>query len=503
MNKIYLITLFLGVTLAGNAQFWKVTEPQKLAGTINVLESEESIPIFSKDSSTLYFVRTFDGENKGGLYDQDIWFSQHQDDGTYTNAKPVKDVNNKLNNAIVGLSKDGTSMYLLNSYEGKKDTVKGIAVSRQSGSGWSKPEALDIPGLSIGGKFYGFHMSDAGDALIISYAGQKSVGEEDLYVSLNTDGKWSAPIHLGNTINSTGFEISPFLSSNQDTLFFSSNGFGGEGDADIFYSVRNGSWNSWSAPKNLGSSINSPKFDAYFTLYGKDAYWSSNREGERSDIYSSVVLTPPPLFASAVGTDVTVYRGADGRIDCTPSGGVAPFTYAWSNGSSKEDPTGLVQGEYTVWITDDVGQITEVTVMINEPPLEIEPVVVVDVVNTDFQHFFGYNRNKLKISGGDLRRFVREIEDQVEKGRERVTIKVFSSASNVPTKSFSSNDELAKLRAENMKYDLVSHFEKNKKLKGKVTVVIVSTQVQGPQYESDAGNRKKYEPFQYVQMVTE
>jgi hypothetical protein len=503
MNKLCLITLFFGVSLAANAQFWKVTEPQKLGGTINVLESEESIPVFSKDSSTLFFVRTFDATNKGGLYDQDIWFSQRQEDGSYTDGKSLKVVNNKLNNAIVGLGEDGTAMYLLNSYEGKKDTVKGIAVSHQNGSGWSKPEALEIPGLSIGGNFYGFHMSPAGDALIISYNGPNSVGEEDLYVSLNTEGKWSAPIHMGSAINSTGFEISPFLSLNQDTMYFSSNGFGGEGDADIFYSVRKGSWNSWSTPKNLGASVNSPKFDAYFTLYGKEAYWSSNREGERSDIYTSMILTPPPLFATALGTDVSVYRGSDGSIDCTPTGGVKPFTYAWSNGAAVEDPTGLVQGEYTVWVTDDVGQIAEVMVTINEPPLEIEPVTVVDMVNSEFQHFFGYNKNKLKISRGDLRRFVKEIEAQLEGGRERVTIKVFSSASTVPTKAFSSNDQLAKLRAENMKYDLVSYFEKSKKLKGKTTVVIVSSQVQGPHYEKDAGNRKKYEPFQYVQMITE
>ena len=60
----------------------------------------------------------------------------------------------------------------------------------------------------------------------------------------------------------------PFLSDNDDTLYFSSNGFGGFGDADIFYSLRNGnSWDSWSEPVNLGSVINSPKFDAYFTIF--------------------------------------------------------------------------------------------------------------------------------------------------------------------------------------------------------------------------------------------
>src|SRR5690606_25636783 len=108
-------------------------------------------------------------------------------------------------------------------------------------------------------------------------------------------GKWSAPMHMGSAINSTGFEISPYLSKNSDTLYFSSNGFGGEGDADIFYSVKKGNWTSWTTPINLGNVINSPKFDAYFVHSGNQAYWSSNRDGERADIYMLNILTPPAL----------------------------------------------------------------------------------------------------------------------------------------------------------------------------------------------------------------
>ena len=75
---------------------------------------------------------------------------------------------------------------------------------------------------------------------------------------------------MGNKINSNKYDISPFLSNGQDTLFFSSNGFGGEGDADIFFSVRqDDSWTNWSTPQNLGNKINTPKFDAYFVKNGK------------------------------------------------------------------------------------------------------------------------------------------------------------------------------------------------------------------------------------------
>ncbi|MFT5860828.1 MAG: hypothetical protein ACI865_002943 [Flavobacteriaceae bacterium] len=503
MKKITLFALFTGVSLFSSAQFWKVTEPQKVGGTINNLESEESIPIFSKDSSLLYFVRTFDKNNRGGFEDQDVWSSAKDSLGNYSDCKLVKTFNNKYNNAVVGMSRSGDAIYLINAYEGKKDTVKGIAVSRKNGNGWSSPEALNIPGLIIGGTFYGFYMSPSEDVLVISYNGPNSKGEEDLYVSLKENGNWTAPLHMGSAINSAGFEISPFLVPSLDTLYFSSNGYGGEGNADIFYSVKKGSWSDWSAPKNLGNSVNSSKFDAYFSFSGDQAYWSSNRDGERSDIYSALILSPPPLEASAIGTDVSVYRGTDGSIDLTVTGGVGPFAYTWSNGTSSEDPIGLVKGDYTVRVTDAVGQIADVPVTINEPPLEIEPVIISDYDNLDFQHFFGYNRNKLKMSRGDLKKFIKTIESQIKDGREKITIKVVSSASTVPTKAYASNDELAKLRGNNLKYDLVAHFDGKDKWRGKVTVVVVSSSVQGPEYGEDAENRSKYEPFQFVKLTTE
>jgi len=491
------------ISVTSNAQFWDYSEPVKLKGTVNSDESEESIPVFSKDSSMLYFVRTFDPTNKGDENDQDIWFSKKEAEGSYTDSKRVKELNNKFNNAVLGISNDGTSMYLLNTYEGKKDIVKGIAVSKNKGGKWSAPEPIKIPTLDIEGDFYGFHVNQNESAIIISYQGEGSLGEEDLYISTKSGSEWSEPIHMGSVISSTGYEISPFLSNSQDTLFFSSNGFGGEGDADIFYSIKQGSWTEWSTPINLGNKINSPKFDAYFIHSDNQAYWSSNRESERSDIYMVDILTPPPLFASCSSTDASVYKGEDGAVDLTLDGGVAPFTFAWSNGSSSEDLLAVGKGEYVVKITDAAGQIARSTCSVDEPPMLIDPVVVVDYENFEFMHNFTYNRNKLSTSKGQLRKFVKKIEKQLKEGRETITINIYSSASHVPTKTFGTNDNLANTRAENMKYDLISYFEKKKDYKGKVNVAIVQVKVDGPAYEDDSSNRDKYYAYQFVSLKTE
>ena len=500
MRKHVINTIFfVGFAFSGISQFWDYSEPEKLGGTVNT-EAEESIPVFSKDSSILYFVRTFDDENKGGETDQDIWYSYRESAGTYTDCARLKDLNNKFNNAVVGLGANGSKMYVLNAYDGKKDVMKGIAVSEGEGSNWSSPEKVEIPGLNIEGEFYGFHVSAQEGVIIISYAGPESLGEEDLYVSTKSGGSWSTPKHMGSAINSAGFEISPFLSSTGDTLFFSSNGMGGEGDADIFYSVKQGSWINWSTPKNLGSKINSPKFDAFFSYHGDQAYWSSNRDAERSDIFMVNILTPP-LFASCSATDASTYQGTDGSIDLTLDGGVPPFSYNWSNGSTAEDAMGLSKGDYSVTITDAVGQTVAVACFVDEPPMPIEPVTVVEYENLSFKHIFGYNKNKLSTRKGELKKFVKNVEKQLKDGRENITIKIVSSASQVPTKTFGTNEKLAEVRAENMKYDLVAHFEK--KYAGKVNVVIVETKVDGPVYEDDSANRDKYSPYQFVSLQTE
>lgn len=497
MKKSLLFTAFVCTSLVGQAQLWDVSTPVQISGTVNTIEAEESIPIFSKDSSILYFVRTFDPTNKGGKIDQDIWYSIRNANGSYTDCKPLKSLNNKMNNAILGLSDQGTVMYVLNAYDGKKDVEKGIALSSGSQKGWSKPAKLEIPGLDIDGDAYGFHVSEDGKTVIISHNGPNSLGEEDLYVSEKTTSGWTKPVHMGNVINSAGFEISPFLSPTKDTLFFSSNGMGGEGDADIFYAVKQGSWTEWAAPVNLGTPINSARFDAYFSFSGKHMYWSSNRDNVLSDIYTASMLAPPSLSISAIGTDVSVFKGNDGRINAIPKGGVAPLAFSWSNGATTEDLNGVPKGEYTIVVTDKLGQTATTTVTINEPNQ-----VAAKLNDREFSmtHYFGYNADKLDASSEKYLAFVKGVEGQIKEGRT-VTVKIKSSASRVPTREYASNDQLAKSRAEKMKQLLEDDF-RNKGLGDKLKVEISETFVGGPPYENDRDDQEKYQPFQYITLTT-
>jgi len=106
-------------------------------------------------------------------------------------------------------------------------------------------------------------------------------GGRDIWVShLQEDGKWTAAINLGDKINTPRDEESPFISDDNNTLFFASNGHPGYGGMDIFYSrfSENGDWGT---PQNMGMPVNSPEQELSFfmTAKGDKGFIASSRDG--------------------------------------------------------------------------------------------------------------------------------------------------------------------------------------------------------------------------------
>lgn len=90
----------------------------------------------------------------------------------------------------------------------------------------------------------------------------------------------------------------------------------------------------------------------------------------------------PPLVVN-IGVDevrdVTCYGTSTGAINITPSGGQAPYTYAWSNGASTQDLQNIPAGTYSCTITASNGVMGETgPIEVAQPadPLAIEVVNV-------------------------------------------------------------------------------------------------------------------------------
>ena len=111
-----------------------------------------------------------------------------------------------------------------------------------------------------------------------------SSGGVDLWVCKFEDGKWSVPENLGDIVNTAGNEAMPCFMS-ETRLCFASEGLGGYGGFDLFYTDWQG--NSFTKPVNMGSAINSRYNESGICFDSSTGlcYFASDRRGNY-DIYS-------------------------------------------------------------------------------------------------------------------------------------------------------------------------------------------------------------------------
>jgi len=89
-----------------------------------------------------------------------------------------------------------------------------------------------------------------------------------------------------------------------------------------------------------------------------------------------VEVVPSVLFANVtMVNDESCPGQGDGAIDVTTSDGLAPYSYAWSNGATTEDITGLDPGMYGLTVTDNIGCQYSTTVTVSTVPDTEDPFV--------------------------------------------------------------------------------------------------------------------------------
>jgi len=263
----------------------------KFDTTINN-DFEEIQPILTRDGQTMYFVRSLNPKNEGGKDSgQDIWVAQKTGDTTWAIPQNVGfPINNRENNGIIGISNDGKTMLISNIYF-KKKMDPGVSSSTKGDDGkWSTPTPIVIKDFTIQKGYLGGYWLKDEKSLLLTMKSEAAIGREDLYITFkDQDGGWSKPLNLGNTINTVGFEISPFYLEEDSMLYFASNGHEGSGDADIFRAKRlDATWTKWSKPENLGPFFNGEGFDAYFFINKSDStiyLAKENPENNYTDLY--------------------------------------------------------------------------------------------------------------------------------------------------------------------------------------------------------------------------
>ena len=84
---------------------------------------------------------------------------------------------------------------------------------------------------------------------------------------------------------------------------------------------------------------------------------------------TSVIITQPQSGLSLSSTQVNVlcFGNNTGSINLTVTGGTGPYTYAWSNNTTSQDPSNLIAGVYTVTVTDANGCTATLSITITQP----------------------------------------------------------------------------------------------------------------------------------------
>jgi outer membrane protein OmpA-like peptidoglycan-associated protein len=263
--------------------------PENLGAGVNS-RYDEIMPVISPDGKTLYFDRKDHPENTGGTVNDDIWYSEISPSGNWSASQNVgAPLNNSGHNFLAAISPDGNTCLLGNVYEQDGSMSSGLSMSSRNSTGWDFPSRLSIRNYYNNSKYSEFHLAADGKTIIMTIERDDSYGGKDLYVSFLQGGTWTEPLNLGPTVNSAGTEMSPFLAADGKTIYFSSNGFSGYGNKDMYLTRRlDNTWKSWSEPQNLGPSINSEAWDAYYSVpaSGEYAYFSSeNNSLGKTDIF--------------------------------------------------------------------------------------------------------------------------------------------------------------------------------------------------------------------------
>ena len=259
------------------------------------LAYDELNPVISPDGSTLYVTVANHPENLGGKKDPgDIWFSRLTETNQWSALIHGGSLlNDRAFNGVAGFSSDGSEMFLLSHYDasGNIARTQGISVSRNNGSGWLKPINISIPYYQNKSSLLSGSLSRDQNIFVYSADTYGTKGVDDLYVTIKgTDGKWGDPKNLGSTLNTQFQEISPSLSIDGKTLYFSSNGRKGSGSFDIYFTSRlDDSWLNWSTPVNMGSNINTEGRELFYRLY-PDLGFSIFTTTKNSDGYGDVKI---------------------------------------------------------------------------------------------------------------------------------------------------------------------------------------------------------------------
>ena len=249
--------------------------------------ADEYLPALSADGSTLIFTRS---ENVKGVRNEDFYISYNDTDEWQFANNLGEPINTLKNEGAQCITADGKTLYFTacsrNDSYGRCDIYQSDFVNEK----WTNPVNL---GPNINTESWESQPAISSDGRQLFFVSNRPGGRggKDIWVSYkNTNGVWMEAKNLGDKINTSKDDISPFLHWDNQTLYFASKGFIGMGGFDVFVSRLNGS-GEWGEATNIGYPINSPSDENSLIVAkdGRTAYFASsffNEDRNDLDLYT-------------------------------------------------------------------------------------------------------------------------------------------------------------------------------------------------------------------------
>jgi outer membrane protein OmpA-like peptidoglycan-associated protein len=254
--------------------------PKNLGANINT-NFGEYFPYLTPDGKILAFTRMQNNQ-------EDLYLAQKTDSG-FTNAISFgNNINSYENEGAESMNADGSILFFTscNKFDGYGSC--DIYFSTKTNGEWSEPKGIGKP---INSNNWEAQPSFSSDAKALYFASNRpgGFGGRDIWVSyLDENMKLGEPINLGPNINTKYDDQCPFIHADNQTLYFTSNGWPGIGNADIFIARKEDT--GWTKAVNIGYPINTETDENAMTVSydGKTAFLSSNRAGGLGglDLYS-------------------------------------------------------------------------------------------------------------------------------------------------------------------------------------------------------------------------
>jgi outer membrane protein OmpA-like peptidoglycan-associated protein len=246
-------------------------DPKVVTGVATV--RDEYLAYISPDDKNCYFVRRVPVESTDKVYASDkekevFMIAVRDKTGKFDAGEPMPYPFNTSEDSQGGcsISIDNKHLYYaMMREEGGNQPNCDIYVSDCLNDEWSPARKLSAAVNHP--KYWDSQPTISADGITLFFASDRpgGYGGIDLYVTVKNlqTGEWSTPQNLGPNINTKWDEKTPFIHSDSETLYFSSNGHSGFGGYDIFYARKNEIGN-WSEPENIGSPINGANDDTGF-----------------------------------------------------------------------------------------------------------------------------------------------------------------------------------------------------------------------------------------------